>query len=1136
MNKKALIEAVVSALTLSFMSGVMVFQEHHENLHEVHADGTHIHNGITFNQEWTSTNKLPTEEGNYYLANDVRMTSADYIWTVKKNISLDLNGYSIVAKTESYQFNVINVEGSNTTLNICDCGTQEHKAVWNDENKNYMVVDDGADPANVAATFTGGYITNFFGNSVINVAKGNTLNFYGGTIIGNGKNKENGSGFAYAIKGNAGSINMYGGNIIGNYLGGIEIYSTSPTALGTLKVLGGNISYNKETGIVCDNLDEDLILENVNISYNEVQNGNGGAGGLHTCANTIIKSGTVISHNKTTYNGGGIVFKRPGATNVKLTIEGGEISNNIANRTGGGIFIGDSFGVGEGSESLIEIAMSGGEIKNNTAGEGGGVGIFSYSGKNVQFNMTGGKINNNTVNGEGWTGQSGKGGGIYLSAGSGQINNIVNISGGEIKNNIANVTGGGISVGQNTTLALSSNPDISGNKAPSESINDEIYMENSSYITIPSALDDETTFGIRMASPGVFTKGLTSGNTYLPHFVSLDEDYSVYVNSSQQLYLAVAHTHSWSYAANGTKITASCSSPDCPVTSGLELELQAPANLVYDGTAKEATLKEGYSIAAFPNPEIKYYQDANEVTSCINAGSYSAKVTFGDATASVDFEITKATPTPTAVSDRNATYGQSLSEIDLPDGWAWNSPTDKVGNVGLRQHKATFTPEDSVNYKTVEQDVNVIVAKANPEYTVPTGLTALINKTLSTVNLPAGWSWDDPTTNVGSELGNKVFKGTFTPEDTDNYNLVEHVDITVQVVDHEHNWSYTASGATITASCSTPECDVNTGLTLTLKAPSGDMRYDGNARVATIEEGYNAEAFPSPQIKYFKDNSEVNECINVGQYIAKVTYGNAVAMVEFEILGKTMSEDGVSIEVDDAVVADNIELRVEVRTDVVEKEIAEDYAKIQAKLADNEEISKVYDVKLVQIVSGVETVIQPSDIKPGLVITVRMAIPEGIDMNNVRILHIHDASTNDMEFVSNYVIDGNDLVFEIDRLSQFAFITKVNAPAPQPGGDTNNGGLNGGIIALIIILSILAVLGIIFLLLFFAFAKFIIVKDKEDKDKIVRAIKIGKDHKDDKDYFWMLTFTFKKELRPEDEVFNSKKDAEDFLKEQQNKQ
>ena len=71
------------------------------------------------------------------------------------------------------------------------------------------------------------------------------------------------------------------------------------------------------------------------------------------------------------------------------------------------------------------------------------------------------------------------------------------------------------------------------------------------------------------------------------------------------------------------------------------------------------------------------------------------------------------------------------------------------------------------------------------------------------------------------------------------------------------------------------------------------------------------------------------------------------------------------------------------------------------------------------------------------------------------------------------------------------------------------------------------------MLLFFVFAKFIIIKDKEDKEKVVRAIKIGKDNKDNKNYFWMFAFNFKKELKPEDEVFNKKKDAEEFLKNNQ---
>ena len=650
-----------------------------------------------------------------------------------------------------------------------------------------------------------------------------------------------------------------------------------------------------------------------------------------------------------------------------------------------------------------------------------------------------------------------------------------------------------------------------------------IYDENNSNYVIIYDADEFLAKGNKQAILGRMANlvpGVGTDSAGTKHVIDAAYDYRVFDDYTSIFFGVIPHDHSWSYVANGASITASCSAEDCPTTEGLTLTLKAPANLTYDGTAKAATFEEGYSTDAFPSPQIKYFKGGSEVTECVNAGDYTAKVTYGNAVAVLDFTIAKANPAPTAVSDRNAVYGQKLSEISLPDGWAWNNPTDKVGNVGTRQHKATFTPEDTTNYNTAEQDVNVIVAKADPDYTVPTGLTCLVNKTLSTVALPAGWSWDEPNTNVGGELGNKVFKGTFTPEDTANYNVVEHVDITVKVSEHEHVWSYTANGASITASCNAPNCDVTTGLTLTLKAPAGDMKYDGNAKVVTFEGGYNPEAFPNPVIKYFKGNAEVNECVDVGKYIAKVTYGNAVAMVEFEILGTKVTDPknpGVTVEIDNAEVDDNIELRVEVRTDVAEKDIEQDYAKIKQMLENDEQISNVYDVKLVRIVGGVETVIQPADIKPGLVITVRMAIPNGIDVSKARILHIHSA--DDMEFVNDYSVDGNDLVFKVSKLSEFAFVTKVAAA----------GGLNGGLIALIVILSVLAALGIIFLLLFFIFAKFIIVYDDEGEQKAVRAIKIGKANEDGKEVLKMLTFKFQKELRPEEEVFKSKQEAEDYI-------
>ena len=123
--------------------------------------------------------------------------------------------------------------------------------------------------------------------------------------------------------------------------------------------------------------------------------------------------------------------------------------------------------------------------------------------------------------------------------------------------------------------------------------------------------------------PGV---GTDSAGT--KHVIDAAYDYRVFDDYTSIFFGVIPHDHSWSYVANGASITASCSAEDCPTTEGLTLTLKAPANLTYDGTAKAATFEEGYSTDAFPSPQIKYFKGGSEVTECVNAGSYTAKVTF----------------------------------------------------------------------------------------------------------------------------------------------------------------------------------------------------------------------------------------------------------------------------------------------------------------------------------------------------------------------------------------------------------------------------------------------------------------------------------------------------------------------------
>lgn len=76
------------------------------------------------------------------------------------------------------------------------------------------------------------------------------------------------------------------------------------------------------------------------------------------------------------------------------------------------------------------------------------------------------------------------------------------------------------------------------------------------------------------------------------------------------------------------------------------------------------------------------------------------------------------------------------------------------------------------------------IARANPTYTVPTGLTAVWGTTLNTVSLPSGFSWMDKTLDVakGGNVGEYKHSVKYTPKDTTNYNTISDIEVTVNVV------------------------------------------------------------------------------------------------------------------------------------------------------------------------------------------------------------------------------------------------------------------------------------------------------------------------------------------------------------------
>ena len=231
------------------------------------------------------------------------------------------------------------------------------------------------------------------------------FNMSGGTISNN-KGTDGGGVYVYFLDCNN---NMTGG----------EISKNTAESGGGVYVYGDGASYKRT-----------FKISDVKISNNKATNG----GGIYVNSTIELYENAIISGNQATQEGGG-VYEFNGA----LKMYGGEISQNTAAGTGGGIGMGSYYGT---------VTMTGGKISQNKGTSGGGV----YAGERT-FYMSGGTISNNEAT-------TGNGGGVCQTGGSGTFK----MSGGEISNNTAAGSGGGVQAG-GYVLLMSGDAKISGNTA-----------------------------------------------------------------------------------------------------------------------------------------------------------------------------------------------------------------------------------------------------------------------------------------------------------------------------------------------------------------------------------------------------------------------------------------------------------------------------------------------------------------------------------------------------------------------------------------------------------------------------------------------------------------------------------------------
>ena len=165
----------------------------------------------------------------------------------------------------------------------------------------------------------------------------------------------------------------------------------------------------------------------------------------------------------------------------------------------------------------------------------------------------------------------------------------------------------------------------------------------------------------------------------------------------------------------------------------------------------------------------------------------------------ITVSVTKATPYITEIpTAETLTYGESLKDAALTGGkvqysadeaievagtftWKLVDTKPTVADSDSTNYIVVFTPDDSVNYATVETPVCVTVQKASkapnmPEASMDVDYT---KTTVGSVLLPTGWKFEDTKLDTALEIDKPVtVTANYVGEDAGNYE-VESVEITL---------------------------------------------------------------------------------------------------------------------------------------------------------------------------------------------------------------------------------------------------------------------------------------------------------------------------------------------------------------------
>ena len=569
--------------------------------------------------------------------------------------------------------------------------------------------------------------------------------------------------------------------------------------------------------------------------------------GVYVSSGTFNMYGGSITGNRATGDGGG-VYKS--GSNSSFNMYGGSITGNTANSYGGGVYV-DGGG----------FTMSGGTIggtktgETNTATYGGG-GVYAKA----NFEMTGGSITGNETNRGGGVYVTGKGSFTMSASADGQ--NIPSITG-----NNATENGGGVYV-----VGSSSTFKMTGGSIGGTNENDANTADRGGGVCV-----DCGKFTMSASADGQNIPSITGNN-------ATENGGGVYVVGSSSTFEMTGGTITGNNAAYGGGVCVSkngsfeMSGSSC-ITNNKADSYGGGVHISY---ASATFTMKGGSITG------------NNAYKSDYISTFGGGVCVGNGT---------FTMTDGSITGNNAAYGggvYTVNEFKMSGGSitgnnAYKSDYISTFGGGVCVGSGIFTVSGEV---TVTDNTKGGTKGADGKFTgdtknnvyLPTGKTITIGTDKLSEGAQLGVTvsgdyGDYPfTSGWNANMSDKTPSDYFI-SDTDGY-VAKLNGSELKMVTHVHNWTYTASGDTITATCK--NCSNNNGNdfsggSVTIQKPKKTKFNDGKDENAKVESvGWFGKA---PSVAYaVKDGNALSAApVNAGTYTAGITLGNVTVSVTYII-------------------------------------------------------------------------------------------------------------------------------------------------------------------------------------------------------------------------------------------------------------